>query len=278
MRVDMAKIIVERPRRKTIETRADRTRDLEDLPTHEGMRRGHALRGDRKELNENLAPLRRYIASQVGRPWNKIYSELTAHLRADSTVQQHVRDHLRNFVAMAPRLSAGGALWQGGNRLSRPFFVNPVTGTLRRTDQLPIGKARRQALKNRPAPPIDRCPVGENREFRRIKGLWFEVRLETLPEPSYRGQIKTVKVPLRPYRRDGQCVDAEMIVRRLVTALVYDVVTECLIATGPSIDTPNEWRQYRRDQPLRHYAVSKRVLSRCELRRHGLSNAVDEEQ
>jgi len=36
-------------------------------------------------------------------PWNKVYSEIAAHLRVDSTVQQHVRGHLRDFVAVTPR-------------------------------------------------------------------------------------------------------------------------------------------------------------------------------
>ena len=50
-------------------------RPFDDMPTHEGMRRGHALRGDRKELNENLTPLRCFLESQVGRPWDKVYPD-----------------------------------------------------------------------------------------------------------------------------------------------------------------------------------------------------------
>ena len=53
-------------------------------------------------LNENLAPLQRYLARQVGRPWNKIYAEIAEHLKPTSTVQQHVRDHLKDFVQLHP--------------------------------------------------------------------------------------------------------------------------------------------------------------------------------
>src|ERR1700733_10559155 len=98
MREDMAQVIVERPRIKPYNHRKGRSPDLENLPDHEGMRRGRALRGDRKQLNENLAPLRRYLEKQISRPWDKIYSEIAAHLRIDSAVQQHVRDHLCDFV------------------------------------------------------------------------------------------------------------------------------------------------------------------------------------
>ena len=56
MREDMARVIVERPRIKAYNNRRGRRQELEDLPAHEGMRRSRALRGDRKQLNENLAP------------------------------------------------------------------------------------------------------------------------------------------------------------------------------------------------------------------------------
>jgi len=150
MRKDMAKVIVERPRIKPRNNRKGRRLELEDLPAHEGMRRAHAWRGDRKELNENLAPLRRYLAKQVGRPWDKVYSEIAAHLRADSAVQQHVRDHLRDFIAFTPRRDihdwrsfSRGGLWR------QEFYVDPVTRFLCRTDRLPEVKALRRSRQNR---------------------------------------------------------------------------------------------------------------------------------
>jgi hypothetical protein len=50
------------------------------LPTHEGLRRAQSLRGDRKQMNESLGPLRRYLERQVGRPWNKVYAENNADM------------------------------------------------------------------------------------------------------------------------------------------------------------------------------------------------------
>jgi hypothetical protein len=152
MREDMARVIVERPRIKPFSNRKGRRQALEDLPTHEGMRRGRAWRGDRKQLNENLPPLRRYLQRQVGRPWDKVYSEIAAHLHVGSAVQQHVRDHLRDFVAITPRRNIhswrssyrGGLWWQ-------ELYVDPVTGLLCRTDRLPEEKARRRAKRNHAA-------------------------------------------------------------------------------------------------------------------------------
>src|ERR1700674_5320268 len=108
MREDMARVIVERPRIKVFNCRKGRYQDWDDVPSHQGMRRAHALRGDRKQLNENLAPLRRYLEGQIGRPWSKVYSEIAQNLRVDSAIQQHLRDHLRDFVAVKPRRIARG--------------------------------------------------------------------------------------------------------------------------------------------------------------------------
>jgi hypothetical protein len=146
MREDMAKLIVERARLNAGAQRKGRARNPEDMPMHEGMRRAQELRGNPKNFNENLAPLRRFLERQVGRPWNKVYAEITAHLRVNSTVQQHVRDHLHDFVAVVARenissnrgAGRGGLWWQ-------EFYVHPSTGLLCRTDKLRKAKARRRS-------------------------------------------------------------------------------------------------------------------------------------
>ena len=107
------------------------------------MRRPHMRSGDWKELNENLAPLRRYLERQVGRPWDKVYSEISRHLRVDNPVQQHVRDHLSDFVAIKPRRRPGAVYGKGQrDRLwYQLLYVDPKDGLLKRTDRLPEVKA-----------------------------------------------------------------------------------------------------------------------------------------
>ena len=93
MREDMARVIVQRPRIPDRDARKGRSLPLDQLPAQEGMRRPHVRFWGGKQLNEDLAPLRRYLERerQVGRPWDKVYANIAKHLRADSTVQQHVR-------------------------------------------------------------------------------------------------------------------------------------------------------------------------------------------
>jgi hypothetical protein len=135
MRRDMAKVIVERPRFPDPNPRRGRAVKFEDLPKQQGIRRPYIPNG--KALNENLAPLRRYLEKQVGRPWNKVYSEICANLRPTSAVQQHVRDHLHDFVAVTPRRLANQMRQRRGSDLwHQPFYVDPRTGLLCRTDRL----------------------------------------------------------------------------------------------------------------------------------------------
>src|SRR5438270_13646859 len=97
MRADMAKVIVERPRHgsrmrkhKGQARRWGRT-PLDEYPRHDRMI-GKIVHT--KSLNEHLGPLRRYLARQVGRPWDKVFSEICANISLDSAVQVHVRDHV----------------------------------------------------------------------------------------------------------------------------------------------------------------------------------------
>src|SRR6266540_4244860 len=103
MRPDMSKVIVERPRLGSRDKgkAKGRKRELQreglDSRRCEGMKR---LKGGTKILNEHLGPLRRYLESQVGRPWDKVFSEICAHIDRNSPVQDHVRDHVEDYVTV----------------------------------------------------------------------------------------------------------------------------------------------------------------------------------
>ena len=115
----MFKVIVERPRCFTpTGTTKGRLRRDDDAPAREGMRRRYKLHS-RKEFNENLAPLRRYLLKQVGRPWDKVFRDICEYIRLDNAVQRHVRLHIKDFVAI-----------HGADR-TRLLYVDRRTGLLR---------------------------------------------------------------------------------------------------------------------------------------------------
>lgn len=192
MRKDMSKVIVERPRRGRSYAAAappGRSEPLvgdDDEPLRARKpKRTKTLRT--KGLNENLAPLRRYLAKQVGRPWSKVYAEISENLRPTSTVQQHVRDHIQDFVAFQTRLLDGAVMttprWGGEQELSqdyREFFVHPRSKLLMKNKHYRSWSRRRkdkeaEAARER----ADRMrEIDARTQLHRLKDdVWWEVRL-----------------------------------------------------------------------------------------------------
>jgi hypothetical protein len=144
MRDDMFEIIIERPRHASRVRFPRKLRRRDAVATRHDPERLGFIAGigmTNKSLNENLAPLRRYLERQVNRPWDKVWSEICAKLRPSSTVQQHVRDHISDFVAIRTFMK-DGVVWATEDRrfYTRPqplkesrakLFVDPRSGVLR---------------------------------------------------------------------------------------------------------------------------------------------------
>lgn len=194
MRKDMSKVIVERPRlgRSRAGLKPGRTRVVvdDDGEPLRAARGGRAPKSDKlektKNLNENLNPLKRYLASQVGRPWRKVYSEISEHLKPTSTVQQHVRDHLDDFVATKAR-SVKGVLW-AETRWGRPmplsdtghlYYVHPRTGLLLKNESRVSWKqAERNFRKLEEAERAKRMRVIDaTTQVHLFNDAWWEVKL-----------------------------------------------------------------------------------------------------
>jgi hypothetical protein len=161
--------------------------DLELQPIKEGMKYRLA---DTKSLNENLAPLRRYVASQVGRPWSKVYSEISAHLKATNAVQQHVRDHLKDYVAIEVSVNkAGEPMVVSGWWRPYDFYVHPQHGILKRA-KTDTDKARKRAKEQRrqrlvrAQNQVNKIELAAGLELRRLNGIWFAVNYSVSPEGS----------------------------------------------------------------------------------------------
>jgi hypothetical protein len=164
MRDDMFEVIIERPRinsRARYPRRLRRSDNTMARIDPERLRFAAPIRpnGASKYLNENLAPLRRYLERQVNRPWDKVWSEISAKLKPGSTVQQHVRDHVGDFVATDTFIK-DGAVWLHRRyhffgeqcpiqRSNVKLYVDPRTGLLRqnkyaRTPKLQKATAARE--------------------------------------------------------------------------------------------------------------------------------------
>jgi hypothetical protein len=190
MRKDMSKIIVERPRmgRSSVGLRPGRTRVVvgDDGEPLRAVREPSGKPRKTKTLNENLAPLKRYLAANVGRPWNKVFSEVSEHLKPTSTVQQHVRDHLADFVAIKTRMRAGKVMtsgrWGGEQTLEASYYryyVHPRTGLLRKNEtRVSWQRARKLKQAEAAAAVAHRMRVIDSKtQLHLFDGAWWEVKL-----------------------------------------------------------------------------------------------------
>lgn len=140
MRADMFKVIVERPRWGAGHAPPVKLKKESHGFKSIGLKR-HAKQqaAYAKALNENLAPLVRFVQRRVGRRWDDVFSEICEHLNTGSTVKMHVRQHLRDFVVFGISHGREGELLREGHVL-RPdrrncrggeFYVDPDDGVLK---------------------------------------------------------------------------------------------------------------------------------------------------
>lgn len=197
MRKDMFKVIVERPRSGAgFPVNRSRLAGEDDLPTRVGMKRFRTLnRTSSKWLNENLAPLKRYLMKQVGRPWTKVYSEICENLDANNAVQQHVRDHLQDFIVVKVAIGRDRAWMNGNDRCGwrcgeapwrQKLYVDPKDGIIKRSDKLwkKLGIDATPSWKRKPiddsrADPFIR-KIDASTELHCINGVWYEIRFRTI--------------------------------------------------------------------------------------------------
>jgi len=146
MREDMFKVIVERPRTGRSWAKKTKLRYLneDDSRTRISGKRLAAECGSRKWLNENLAPLKRYLFKQRGRKWDDVFSEICAQLDTGSTVKMHVREHLDDFIIRNVQIGEGGMYYDMDDLSYRStpehwwsdLYVDPESGLICETTEL----------------------------------------------------------------------------------------------------------------------------------------------
>ncbi len=143
MRADMKKVLVSRPRvggikaprakSKYVHRRA--TEEFNNGPIKESMRRRHLAynRGwNCKTQTDLFGPLRRFLQHRVGRDWNDVWSEICRHADARDIMGQHLRFHIRQYVAHVQEGDDGKLYDEQGYVFTwqRGFYVDPKSNTL----------------------------------------------------------------------------------------------------------------------------------------------------
>ena len=197
MRDDMGKVLVERPRvrcrfvrgrcGKGYAPRVRREMVSEDgSPCHEGTMRRYNGHGN-KYFNEHLGPLRKFVESNVGRPWDKVYAEICQHVDRGNVVQKHILTHLFQYVAVDVELIDGEPYRKARDRSAyrnRPlrgpnqWYVCPKSGLLKRAKV--VSKLERKRRRTAVEKPV--AWVSASQFVRRGPGGWELVTVKPWPD------------------------------------------------------------------------------------------------
>jgi hypothetical protein len=165
--------------------RSAREGNYDSLPHNSSMKPKSRRWDERKELNEYLNPLVRYLAKNCGRPWDKVYSEICENMDRRGAVQDHIFQHLFDYVELHPIFEDGrphNTGYRGLNRLYKSgwtFYVDS-TGALREPKERRPPWREEQDNSN--------LVKTDDESIFLIKrdsdGTWFRISLEDWPEDN----------------------------------------------------------------------------------------------
>src|SRR5947209_1367806 len=161
MRSDMKKVVVERPRWGSRRRNEKFGARLRYIPGHDYDEQPKKARGFEsfhngwgKSFTDVLGPLYRYLHSNLGRPWNKIYSEMCASLDKRKVTGRHIFQHLEQMVERECYAGDDGKVrhsryqhYRYGNheyQQVRGFYVHPRTGLLCHASRRETNRQRRR--------------------------------------------------------------------------------------------------------------------------------------
>ena len=162
--------------------RTAREGDYDNLPRNSSMKPKFRKWDERKQLNEYLKPLVRYLAKNCGRPWNKVYSEICENMDRRGIVQDHIFQHLFQFVELHPIFKDGRPHSTGYGGLSR-LYKSGWTFYVDKTGALREPKEKRPPWKtDKENPNLIKTDNDSIFLLKREDGTWFKVSLEDWPD------------------------------------------------------------------------------------------------
>lgn len=102
----LSEIVIERPRGgrrislKKLSGFKKQLHKLTEEASQDGLLNPYLIKETNKSkyLSDHLGPLRRFLRSKTGHPWNQVYSELCQRLNTNTMAGQHVIDHVWDYV------------------------------------------------------------------------------------------------------------------------------------------------------------------------------------
>ena len=191
MRSDMHKVVVERERHgSAAKNRKWGQRvafvpeaDYDDQPKFVSSARGRQYSSNQKWFSDVLGPLEGFLRGNLGRPWDKVFSELRQGLDVRKVTGRHIFDHLESMVETDCWIGADRNVYVRPHGLQVVgFYVHPRSGLL----CFIRGPSARERKKRRLLrQKIDEIRFDCTRSFKLIGGQWYFVVYETIEMARY---------------------------------------------------------------------------------------------
>jgi hypothetical protein len=121
----------------------------------------------------DYSAIRGMLRSAVGRPWNKVWSEICHKFDARTLKGKESRDYAKSLVELDPEIGDNGEVLIRRYWFRDGFYVHPVTGILK---SVPPSK-----YKAKKTPLDERIITIGKRAFFKFDGIWYEVLFKSLP-------------------------------------------------------------------------------------------------
>jgi len=158
----------------------------EELSSYSSMKPKSRSWDDRKQLNEYLTPLVRYLKKNCGRPWDKVYSEICKNMDRRGVVQDHIFQHLFDYVERNPTFKDGKPHSTGYGGIY-PIYKNGWTFYVDENGLLKEPKDKRPPWISKKDNPnvikINDSPVFIIK--RENDGVWFKASLADWPDIGF---------------------------------------------------------------------------------------------
>jgi len=217
----LSEIVIERPRGgmrislKKLSGFKKQLHQITEEATQDGLLSPYLIkpRNKSKHLSDHLGPLRRFLQSHTGQPWNDVYSKLCQQLDTNTMTGLHVLSHVWDYVEQhvefidgIPYRKTCGYYPPGCYPLNtgyrHKFYVHPDTGML-----CSVGK--RASKRKKPEPDLDVVIIDEYRQYQKVNEIWYLITFRDFPPPPTEYVIDILKG--LTYRQNARVVKGQRV-------------------------------------------------------------------